>query len=320
MRRPHILPRVIRGTFAEVLCEFEKHCEQRNKVGDLAEGTLRNYKAIIGWAHATLGKFSATDPKDGIRPKLVQEAIDTLADRPGQQSNARALLTALDTWAEPREMLVRSITRGVKVLGSEGGHTPWSDAQAAHGEQNAPWPFNRAIPLMAHLGQRGSDIVRMRFTDIEEHRHPITGTSYPGINLTTKKVGLKLWVPFTEPLIELVREWKREARPPWYLLAQPNGQPYQRTYLSWHWWTERKQLEPLVDMVLHGLRGTCVVRYRKAGATIPEICATIGMSPPMVERYCRFADRVDLAIAAVHRLSLGTQTERKPFVEGSQTT
>lgn len=324
MRQPPILPRIIKGTFGEVLAKFEQHCDERNALDPdsrqhLSDGTLRNYKAIIRWAHATLGKYRIDDPVAGMRPKLAQDAIDSLADKPGLQSNACALLRSLDEWAAPREHLRYSIARGVKAPGSEGGHTPWSDAQATYGEQHAPAPFDRAIPLMAHLGQRGSDIVRMRFSDIEEHRHPLTGRMYPGINVVTKKVGLKLWVPFTEPLIELVREWRRDARPPWYLLAKPDGQPYARTYLSWHWWDERKDIEPLADLVLHGLRGTCVVRYRKGGATTPEICATIGMSAPMVDRYCRFADRVDLAIAAVHRLSLGTQTERRLFGDGSQT-
>jgi hypothetical protein len=39
------------------------------------------------------------------------------------------------------------------------------------------------------------------------------------------------------------------------------------------------------------------------------------MSEPMVTRYCRFADRTDLALAAVHRLSPGTIGERKLSTE-----
>jgi integrase len=318
-------PPITKGTFGEVLEAFERHCIERHKANDLADGTLVNYKYLIIWCHHVLGHFSATDPVNGIRPKLVQAALDTIMANPGKRFNVRAMLGALDMWAEPREMLPRSIIRGVKVKATEGGHTPWSDSQVAHGEQHAAPDISRIISLMAHLGQRGSDVVRMQLPHIEEMRHPLTGRMVRGINTTTKKVGLKLWVPFTEELNELIDRWRPEilARPaPWYLVTNQRsdtpGSPYTRAQLSWRWNKDRANNEALAPLraaglVLHGLRGTCVVRYRKAGASVPEICATIGMSAPMVERYCRFADRVDLAIAAVHRLSLSTNGERKLF-------
>ncbi len=327
MRQPPITPRITKGTFGEVLAEFEVHCIKRHENGRLADGTLYNYQSIIGWAHAVLGKYSATDPVNGIRPKLVQAALNTLMDRPGQQANAKALLGVLDKWAEPNEMLVRSIVRGVQVEGSQGGHTPWNDPQVTYGETNARVDLSRVISLMAHLGQRGSDVVQMGLRDIEEKRDPLTGRMIPGVNLITKKVKLRLWVPFTEELIELVRGWKSEIMDgpaPWPLVTKSfseTGEPYTRPQLSWHWNDQRDNqaiLEPLkaAGLVLHGLRGTCVVRYRKGGMTALEIGSTIGMSQPMVERYCRFADRDDLAIAAVRRLSMGPNGERRLFAAG----
>ena len=327
MRQPPTSPRITKGTFGEVLAEYEKHCVARNALDPdnrqyLADGSLSQYKAIIRWCHSTLGKYSASDPVNGIRPKLVQAALDTLMDMPGLQSNARAMLGALDTWAAPREHLVRSIIYGVKVAGSDGGHTPWSDAQVGLGEQNARIDLSRAISLMVHTGQRGSDIVRMKLADLSEERDPTTGHMLRGINVTTKKVGLQLWIPFTEELVELVDAWMSDIRQtpaPWYLVTKTTrgeeGQPFTRPQISEHWGDERannEALAPIRDagLVLHGLRGTCVVRHRKAGATPLEIGSRIGMSPKMVERYCRFADRVDLAIAAVHRLGVRTNRER----------
>lgn len=326
-RRLSMPPIIKKGTFGEVLAEFEKHCEARVKAGDLAESTLAGYKGLIRWCHLTLGHISATDPVNGIRPKFVQAALDTIMDNPGKRFNARAVLGAVDVWAEPREMLPRSIIRGVKVSPTDGGHTPWSDTQVTYGEQHAQPDLSQVISLMAHLGQRGSDVVRMQLPHIEEHRHPLTGRMARGINTTTKKVGLKLWVPFPDELVDLIERWRPQIldQPaPWYLVLNQRsdtpGTPYTRAQLSWRWNKDRENDESLAPLkaaglVLHGLRGTCVVRYRKAGATIPEICATLGMSPPMVERYCRFADRIDLAIAAVHRLSLSTNVERKLFAE-----
>ena len=41
----------------------------------------------------------------------------------------------------------------------------------------------------------------------------------------------------------------------------------------------------------HGLRANAVIRLRQAGYSVLQISDMIGMSPPMVERYCRYADR-----------------------------
>lgn len=81
-------------------------------------------------------------------------------------------------------------------------------------------------------------------------------------------------------------------RPPFFLVLQPNGQPYDRNMLSWHWNRERDTnvlLQPLSasELVLHGLRSTAVVRARKRGATVLQISSMFGMSEPMVARYSR---------------------------------
>jgi len=55
-------------------------------------------------------------------------------------------------------------------------------------------------------------------------------------------------------------------------------------------------------LVMHGLRGTAVVRLRRAGATTSQICDMVGMSPQMVKRYSRYSDQRENALAAVHIL------------------
>jgi hypothetical protein len=53
---------------------------------------------------------------------------------------------------------------------------------------------------------------------------------------------------------------------------------------------------------MHGLRGTAVVRLRRAGAPVLQICDMVGMSPQMVTRYCRYSVQRENALAAVHIL------------------
>jgi len=291
------------GTFAGVLRAFEDSPDFPRH-----PATAANYSRVIRWAEAVLGRYSTLDTVNGIRPKLVLAALDQLAETPGQQVNARAILVTIDKWAVPREHLLQPITYGVKVKGRIEGHDPWTDPQVALGQQHARPDLARVITIAVNTGQRGSDIVRMRLTDICEEKHPITGRSYPGINVVQKKTGLRLWVPFTDEIAAAVETWRREIRPPWLLVTQQDGTPFERNDLSVAWGVERARNEALATLkdaglVLHGLRGTCVVRLRKAGASTLQIGNMIGMSPPMVARYSRFADQIDMGLAAVHYLN-----------------
>jgi len=61
------------------------------------------------------------------------------------------------------------------------------------------------------------------------------------------------------------------------------------------------------------LRATAIVRLRKAGASVMNICDMVGLSEPMVARYSRLADKTERALAAVHFM------ERTPREQPKQT-
>src|SRR5262249_4136132 len=143
-------------------------------------------------------------------------------------------------------------------------------------------------------------------SDIEEYE------GRPGINVTQKKTGLKIWIPFTQELIRAIDAWERRPTP---ILLKEDGQPFTRSQLSDTWLIARDRtpaLAPLKQrgLVLHGLRATAVVRLRRAGATTGQITGMVGMSEQMVTRYCRFSAQRDNALAAVHYLDVRTKGER----------
>lgn len=271
----------------------------------LAPGTQTNYRHLLTLAEEPDGLGSV--PIEEMRPALVQAFLDGLADKPGTQLNAQTALKALEKWAIVRDLLHRPITLGTESVYEDGGHTPWTDEQVSYAEQHAAPALARVITLAANTGQRGSDLVKMRWTDIED----VDGR--PGINVHQKKTGLEIWVPFTQPLIAALATWERR---PGFILLMQNGQPWTRAELSNRWMRSRDReggpLAPLKEagLVMHGLRGTAVVRLRRAGATIPQICDMVGMSPEMVKRYCRYSDQRENALAAVHILDR-TAIERK---------
>jgi integrase len=270
----------------------------------LATATQVNYRHLLGLAERpdVLGAV----PIEEMRPKLVQAYLDGLADKPATQQCARTALKSLERWAIVRDLLPRPITLGTEAPGSDGGHTPWTDEQVAYAETHAAPTLARVVTMAANTGQRGSDLVRMRWPDVEE----VDGR--PGINVRQKKTDLKIWVPFTSALIAVISTWERR---PGFILLKKDGLPWSRHELSNQWLRARDTeaaLAPLKEagLVLHGLRGTAVVRLRRSGATTPQICDMVGMSPQMVKRYCRYSDQRENALAAVHMLDR-TAVERR---------
>jgi len=135
---------------------------------------------------------------DVIRPALVQAFLDGLADPPAQQKNAQTALKAVEKWALVRD-LPYPITTGTEAPGGTGGYEPWTDEQVKLAERCCKPYLARVITLGSNTGQRGSDLVKMRWSDIEEYE------GRPGINVIQKKTGLVIWIPFTQELIKANR-------------------------------------------------------------------------------------------------------------------
>jgi integrase len=250
-----------------------------------------------------------------IRPSLVQAYFDGISHLPGKCEGGLSVLKQLEKWAVVRDLLPRPITTGVEIPTSDNGHIPWTDEQVQLGETLARPELRRVITLAANTGQRGSDLVRMCWTDIE------TDEGIDGINVTQVKTGKRVWLPITRALADAMKTWERRPGP---FLLKPDGTPWTRGDLSNAWARNRDTdpaLKPLgkdavagkptddVGLVIHGLRGTACVRLKRAGATVPQIADMVGMSHEMVERYCRLSAQKENAKAAVVHLER-TRRER----------
>lgn len=250
----------------------------------------------------TLGGLSIYE----IRPSLVQAFLDGLADRPAKQEAALSALKQLEKWAIVRDLLPHTITLGCEAEGSDGGHVPWSDEHVALAEQACRPELARAVTLAANTGQRGSDLVKMRWTDIEDYN------GRAGINVTQKKTKKQIWIPLTEPLQATMATWERR---PGFILLKPDGNPWTRVRLTGTWAYDRDTSPALATLkeaglVMHGLRATACVRLLRAGANTRQISDMIGMGEEMVGRYCRFSVQRENASAAVYHLD---RTARERF-------
>lgn len=279
------------GNFSSVIKLFLSSA----KFLSLGDSTQDHWRRELNLAESSMGGLSV----DVVRPSIVQAHLDGLAQLPGKQSNAKAALQALEKWAIVRDHLPHTITLGTQVIGSDGGHEPWTDQEVEDAINHARPDIARAVLLEATTGQRGSDLVKMRFSDLEEAGGRL------GVNVIQRKTKVRLLVPFTHEFSAKVEQW--EKKPPFYLVLAPDGRQFTRSRLSHDWNKERENNPHLAShkrrgLVMHGLRATAVVRLHGLGLTTLEIAAIVGMSEPMVARYCRLANKNKLARDAMDRV------------------
>ncbi|WP_342152900.1 tyrosine-type recombinase/integrase [Methylorubrum sp. SB2] len=221
-----------------------------------------------------------------LRASMIRGVVDGLAERPGAANNFLGAMRAVSTWALVRDHLTASITDGIEPYAATSGHKPWTDAQNAAAHEHLTGHVRRGVMLMIYTGQRGSDVVRLGWTDIDEN----------GFRLAQQKTGREVWCPIVAELATEMSGWEKAPGP---FVRQASGRPFTRKLFSKHFDTQREAIPALKDVILHGLRATAVVRLRRAGLSTAQIQDVIGMSMAMIERYARFADRKTSGQAAI---------------------
>jgi hypothetical protein len=289
--------RVTEDCFAMVVREFLAS----PKFAGYAPATQDLWRRYLNFAARPncMGAVSVED----LEPAIVQGYMDGLTGYTGVQAATLAAFKQLERWAIVRNKLPRQITLGVEIEESDGGHIPWTDEQVALAEQHARPDIARAITLGANTGQRGSDLIRMGWADIETFR------GVDGINVVQQKTGREVWVPITPTLAAAMATWEKKPGP---FLTRLDGSRWTRPDLTMAWTYQRDMnsaLKPLAGLVLHGLRGHACVRLLRANANTRQISDMVGMSEPMVARYTRLSLQKENASAAVYHMQ---RTSREP--------
>lgn len=243
------------------------------KFAGLSDGTKAIYRRELKVARAGFGKMAA----ESLRPSLIRGVVEGLADRPGAANNFLSTMRALSSWGVARDFFPASLTEGVEPYAKGGGHRPWSDAQLAAAEKHLTGMVRRAFFLLRYTGQRGSDVVRLGETFIDDG----------GFHIVQQKTGREVWCPIDDVLAAEMATWERRPGPYLYHFRGP----YRRPILDKHFAEQRAGIPQLANATLHGLRATRVVELRRRGLTTTQIQDQIGMSLAMIERYCRFADK-----------------------------
>lgn len=256
------------------------------KFAELKTSTQYMYKRGLKFARDAWGSLS----KDQLRPHHIRAVMDGLSHAQGNANMFFGAVQAMSKWAVGRDLLDIHLTAGVDRYKRDTGHKPWSDAQIEEAKKQLTGMIRRGVMLYIYTGQRGSDIVKLGWNDIDEG----------GFSLKQQKTGREIWCPIVPELAAEMRKWKKEPGP---FVKQASGKAFTRAHFSMHFKKEREKYSAIKNATLHGLRATAVVRLRRAGLTTAQIQDIVGMSLAMIERYCRFSDKKAGGKAALISLS-----------------
>jgi integrase len=278
MRRARGLP-LFDKTFATVIRAYR----DSDKFKSLARTTQISYSYAFRAADDPNPNSLGSQPIGEMRPALMQAFLDEFADHPATQRNAKGAFAALEKWALVRELLPQAITTGTEVSNAHESYEPWSDEH---------------IRIVA-TGQRGSDLVRMKWTDLE------TNEGVEGIRVVTQKTGRSLWIALPENVLA----WPRSLG---FIAPRYDGMPFTRPQLSSAWEHERKtnpQLAPhkKLGLSFHGLRASKVIALRLQNIEPTLIANVVGMSVQMVERYSQKANQIAAALKVRQRQGTGAE-------------
>jgi integrase len=253
---------------------FDQFMDWLKAGGRLEPETVRKYARSLAIAARGIGHMEA----DTVRPHDIRLLLDQFVKVPGAGNNVLAALRAVSSWGLERGHFDRSFTQSVKPYKSDRGHKPWTPAQCAAAERHLVGNCRRAYFFARYTGQRGSDVVLLTPLKLDEG----------GFWIVQKKTKREVWCPLDDRLAAEMATWPKQLGS---YLQQHWGKVYSRKLLTKQFFDQRAKIPELAGCTFHGLRATRVVELRQGGLTTLQIADQVGMSVPMIEKYCRFADK-----------------------------
>lgn len=212
--------------------------------------------------------------------------------RPHARINWLSTLRGLLDFAIAEGFIKENPAKGIKLRPAKTkGHRAWTDEEIARYEARHPigTKARLALALPLYTALRKSDFLRIGPQHIRD------GV----LHVTQMKTGEPLQLPIRPELQEIVA-----ATPCNHLtfLVSATGGPYSANGFAelFRRWCDEAGLPK--DCKVHGLRGTCAIRFAYDGATPHEIQAWTGhKSLAQVQHYTRAADQLRPARKAIER-------------------
>ena len=207
---------------------------------------------------------AAGDQLVAAMTKDIYQMLDGMSATPHAANSMLSVLRAVLEWGVQRGYRDDNPAVGIKPLPvDEGGHEPWSAEGYAFVIAHAPTHLQRMAYLGRSTGQRASDLVRMRPTDLAPD----------GITLRIGKLReRKHFVPLTTEQMAAIKSW--DVRDLDFFITTPvTGKRCTAHYLNqlWNEWRGSPEAAPVRDLKLtiqacaRARSRTCAARERQTG-------------------------------------------------------
>jgi integrase len=185
------------------------------------------------------------------------------------------------------------------------GHLAWPDAVLERFDETANGYLVEFKTGLHYTGQRGCDVVTMRWTDYDGEL----------INVVQQKTGERVWLHCPAPLRTMLDRMKQNPVHPEFIFTNNWKRPYGSAgTLSA---ALRHHLHSLGyrDFSMHGLRKNAGMELALAGCSVPEIMAVLGhKSPKMAIFYVKQAEKKLLGRTATIKWDVEIDARRKKRV------
>jgi integrase len=246
------------GTLGAVIDQYFASKDFTSK----APATIRAYRPILIELRGAYGGARIADLREDHIRKIRQRFPST-----SRADLAVMLLGMLWTYAKERLAIRLGINPTIDIARlhrREWSHEPWPEWVIEKFEAEAqPKPSAQlALALLLYTGQRGSDVVRMKWTDYD----------CTGIAVRQMKTGTPLWIRCHKKLKAILDNTRRQSD---FILTSRHGSAYTASGLRDMITAATAQLGA-PECTAHDLRCNAAIALAEAGCEVLEIMAITG--------------------------------------------
>jgi integrase len=274
-----------------------------------ADGTRYNYRKHLDLLKARLG--------GGILVDLDQEAVEVysaeVAREHGDSADDDQIAMISNVWEHAKGFKefkrggrINPTTRIKRHYVHDGeGHLVWPEDVIERFDGNDCPAHLQFLRMGLHYsGQRGGDVVGMKWTDFDGKR----------IYVVQEKTGKKLWLNCPKPFLAALKREQRKTNHEYIFVQPKGGAPYANAQTLSHAIRNRLHALGIEGYTMHGLRKNAGMELALAGCTVPEIMAVLGhKTPKMALFYVEQAQQSEMNENAVGKwdVSIEKQTAKK---------
>jgi integrase len=258
-------------------------------------------------------------PVEDLKRNHVKAILAAFRETPHMERIVLICIRKLILVAIDEEWIEVDPTYKMKRNPQTDGHKTWPAGIMAQYE--ARWkigtPQRTAYALALWLGNRASDVARLRWSDLTT-KYVTVGKKvravegFEFVQFKGRKHGRKIFLPMTPMLTKELAPLSRGAGT---VLVGPRGKGYTSQSLSMRMreWCDKADIEP--GYTMHGLRKALGVKLAEADASTRQLMEVLGHNNiAFAELYSREASQLRLAVQAMEKVTMLEQRRQKPRI------